>query len=409
MGDVALQNMPTLPEPVAPPATVAERVNVMLLISSLEHGGAERQVVELANALDEERFDVTVCSLSEHIPLAAALRDRETRLVTVPRRGRYDFGVAWRLARVMRERAIQLVHCFLFDAEILGRMAARLSGARAVIASERNSDYQRPRFHEWCLRLTRSWFDVMIANSESGKRFNMRTLGIEPSRIHVIRNGVDVARFRPAEGQRIRRELKIPADAPVVGMVAAFKRQKRYEDFFRVAQIVLQRFPQAHFVSVGEPLRDNLQGSEDYHGEVRRALQSLPIGPRVHFLGRRDDMPDVYSMCDVTVLTSSREGTPNVLLESMACAVPVVATDVADNAHLMPGGDVGFVVKVGDVQDLAERVCYLLADPRRRRERGRIAREWIVREFSTSALARKTQEVYLNVLRSKSERRRTVA
>lgn len=378
--------------------TSGTRVPVMLLISSLEHGGAERQVVELANALDEKRFEVTVCSLSEHVPLAAGLRDADQRLVLVPRKRKYDAGVVWRLAKLMRERRIHLVHCFLFDAEMAGRLAARLARVPIVVSSERNSDYQRSRLQAWCLRATRSWFDLMIANSEAGKRFNMRTLDLPDSRIRVIRNGVDVSRFKPGHRMRVRRELGISSDAPVVGMVAAFKRQKRYEDFFGVAERVLRRFPEAHFLCVGEALRDNLQGSEDYHGEILRLATQPSFDGRVHFLGRRQDMPDVYNACDVTVLTSSREGTPNVLLESMACGIPVVATDVADNALLVPGGDIGFIVKVGEVQDMADRVGHLLGDPWKRLERGRVAREWIVRECSTAALARRTADTYNELL-----------
>ncbi len=385
-------------------AAQATPSRIMLLISSLEHGGAERQVTQLANHVDEKRFDLTVCSLSNHVPLAKELRDWERRLVIVPRRGRFNAGVVWRVARVMKQRQIDLVHCFLFDAEMIGRLAARIAGVCAVVASERNADYQRPRLHSWCLRLTRSWFDVMIANSEAGKRFNMRTQDLPAERIHVIRNGVDIHRFHPVGRMRLRALMGIPFDAPVVGMIANFKPQKRYEDFFRVAATVLRRFPRAFFVVVGEPLRDNLQGAEDYHAEIRKLVRSLGIEPRCRFLSQRNDMPDVYGLCDVTVLTSSREGTPNVLLESMACGVPVVATDVADNAYLVPGGDVGCIVNVGDVQETAERVCHLLGDPRKRRDRGKAAREWVVREFSSAALARKTEKVYTDLLESKRRR-----
>ncbi len=379
----------------------ADRVRVMLLISSLEYGGAERQVIELANQLDEDRFEVTVCSLSEEVPLATALRDRDTRLRIVPRRSRWDFGLVFRIARLMRERRIDLVHAFLFDAEITARLAARWVGVRGIVASERNTNYRRPMWHWLLMRLTRSWFDVMVANSQAGRAFNMRTLGIDGSRIPVIRNGVDVLKFRPVDGSTLRRRLGISVKAPVVGMVAAFKRQKRHADFFQVAQRVLERFPEAWFVCVGEPLRDNLQGAEDYHQEMRECVSKLQIGHRCLFLGHRGDMPEVYGLCDVTVLTSSREGTPNVLLESMACSVPIVATDVADNQHLVPGSDDGSIVPVGDIAGMAERVCHLLADPRRRKERGRAAREWVMREFSTAALARKTEAVYLDVLRRK--------
>lgn len=375
------------------------RLNVLLLISSLEHGGAERQVIELANQLDERRFDTTVCSLSAHVPLASALRDADSRLHVIPRRSRLDTRIVFRVARLMKERRIDLVHAFLFDAEIIGRLAAFWARVPAVIASERNTDYQRPMLHYLGLKATQPLFDVMIANSESGKRFNIRTLGLPPGRIHVIRNGVDIMKFRPFIEVGVRRGWGIPITAPLVGMVAAFKQQKRHGDFFRMAKLVLQRFPEARFVCVGEPLRDNLQGAGVYHREMLATVSALGLKQRVIFAGCRKDMPEVYNACDVTVLTSSREGTPNVLLESMACGVPIVATNVADNIHLVPGGDMGSIVEVGETEAMAERVCKLISDPHRRKEKGRSAREWVIREFSTIALARKTEAVYFDVLR----------
>lgn len=378
------------------------KIHVLLLISSLEYGGAERQVIELANQLEAHVFETTVCSLSEHVPLATELRDAAHRLEIVPRRGRFDFGVVRRLARLMRRRRIQVVHTFLFDAEIVGRLAAKLARVPVVIASERNADYKRPFLHTLALRLTQSCFDVMIANSLAGKRFNVRTLGLDPARIRVIRNGVDVVRFRPGHGLAVRKQLGIPMSAPVVGMVAAFKRQKRHGDFFQMAQRVLRRFPDAWFVCVGEPLRANLQGAEDYHREMRERVGSLGIAHRCVFAGHRADMPAVYRMLDVTVLTSSREGTPNVLLESMACGVPIVATNVADNEHLVPGGDVGSIVGVGEVEEMADRVCRLLADSHLRRQRGRAARQWVLHRFSTAAMARKAGAVYREVLHRKA-------
>lgn len=405
-------------------------IGVMLLISSLEAGGAERQVIELARAMDRRRFRPVICSLSEHVPLAAGLSD-DVELIVVPKRWKFDLTVVTGVARILAKRRIRIVHAFLFDAEMVGRLAGRIGRHPVVISSERNTDYRRPPIHAACFSLTRTLSDGWIANSHSGKRFLMRTMGIARDRIHVVHNGVDVDRFRPVKtgakvpnhegapgesragspchekaeslchvtnGNRVREELGIPAGDRVVGMVASFKRQKNHHHFFRMARQVLERFPNTWFFCVGEPLRDNQQGAEDYHREMRTLLEKSGLGDRCRLLGVRGDMPEVYRACDVTVLTSSREGTPNVLLESMASGVPVVATDVSDNAYVVPEGRGGFVVPLGDVASMSERVRRLLENDDLRERMGRSARAWVEETFAPATLAERTQAIYNELL-----------
>ena len=203
----------------------------------------------------------------------------------------------------------------------------------------------------------------MIANSHSGKRFVSKDLGIPGDEVHVVHNGVDVVRCRPGDRGKVRRELGIADDDFVVGMIANFKPQKNHAQFFRMAERVLKRFPRAWFVCVGEPLRNNYKGGEDYHREMCALLERTSVKDRLLLLGVRHDMPDVYNTCDVTVLTSHHEGTPNVLLESMACGVPVVATDVSDNAYVVSDGQTGFIVPLNDAETTAHRGGDLLACP----------------------------------------------
>jgi glycosyltransferase involved in cell wall biosynthesis len=383
-------------------ATYAEKpLAVMLLISGLEHGGAERQVIELHKAMDRRRFEPFICSLSDHVPLAQNLQ-RGRDLVIVPKRWKYDASTIVRVGQLARARGVSVIHSFLFDAEIVARALRRTHVVPVVIASERNTDYAIGPLKSACLSMTRSWFDAMIANSAAGKNFNVRTVGIAPERIHVIRNGVDVERFRPTDGGALRARLGIPEHAPLVGMIASFKRQKRHHDFFHAASQLLQHVPDAWFMCVGEPLRDNQQGAGDYHAEMRHLVRSLGLEARMRFAGNQEDMPAAYGACQVTVLTSSREGTPNVLLESMACEVPVVATNIADNAVIVPDNEVGFIVPLGQPDQVADRLARLLRDGARRTAMGRAARAWVTREFSTLTLARRTEDVYTQVLRQRS-------
>ncbi len=384
---------------------------VMLLTSSLEHGGAERQAVELARHLDRDRFDPFICSLSRNVPLADRLPDRSRDLVIVEKRWKFDATTVARVARLLSRERVSIVHAFLFDAEITGRLAARLARVPVMIGSERNSDHGRPRIHSVLLRATRGLCSAVIANSNAGKRFAIKDMGFASEKVHVVYNGVDIEVFRRRDAGEVRERYGVDAGAPVIGMVASFKPQKNHPMFLQMARRVRDRFPEARFLLVGGQLADStgrvfsLKPGAGFHGdvgaytlEVGGLMDELDLRRSCVLAGRTHEMSNVYSACDVVVLTSRHEGTPNVMLESMACGVPVVATDVADNAYVIPEGKVGYVVALDDADAMAARVCELLEDSARRAAMGRAARSWVEQEFTTKSLARNTEAVYSALL-----------
>src|SRR5262249_44295278 len=142
------------------------------------------------------------------------------------------------------------LHCFLFDAEVVGRLAGRLTNVPVVIASERNSDYPPMLVKDRIQRLTRPIVDLMIANSYAGNRYAVGHLGFQRDRVVVVHNGVDTERFSPSDRATARDRLGIPADAPVVGMFASFKEQKNHGMYFRVARRILERHRNTWFLCV---------------------------------------------------------------------------------------------------------------------------------------------------------------
>lgn len=156
----------------ASPDSRPRPIVVCFLISSLEYGGAERQVVELVRSFDRHHVIPFVCSLSPKVPLASSLPAIDKDLCIIEKHGRFDFTTVFRVARLLRERRADVVHAFLLDAEITARLAAPLARVPVVVASERNTDYVRPAWHKVALRLTQPLFDVMVANAHAGKAFN---------------------------------------------------------------------------------------------------------------------------------------------------------------------------------------------------------------------------------------------
>lgn len=368
-----------------------------MVISDLEFGGAQRQVVELANHMDPARFDLHVVALHDYTPLADSLRDAARRLHVIQRRGKFDFTVVTRLRALLKELGASVVHGYLFDAEIAARLAGRLAGA-AVIGSERNTDYELKRINKIAYGLTRWGHDFTIANSRAGAAFNARLLGQPAAQYRVVYNGVDVNRFQPRDGAALRAELGLRPEHRVVGIMASFKPQKNHLLFIEAAARVVRAVPDARFLFVGDEL---FQGSCDSAETKRKMLARVEaLGLKAHclFVGNRPDVERYYNVCDVTALSSLFEGTPNAALESMASGVPVVATDVSDHRYVIPEGRAGHVVPLGDAGLLAGKISQLLLDDAARKEMSRTARAWAAQEFSATRLAERTGDVYDEVL-----------
>jgi glycosyltransferase involved in cell wall biosynthesis len=242
--------------------------------------------------------------------------------------------------------------------------------------------------------------DLIVANSNAGMQFSSRLFGYRPSQCRVIHNGVDTRRFHPHDEQALRRELGIGDQEFVVGIFASFKKQKNHPLFFGAARRVLQRLPQTRLLLAGDELYGGMQGSNAYKRNMNRLVDELDIRKRCLFLGNRHDVDRLYCLCDLTILPSLFEGTPNVALESMACGIPVIATQVSDNAQIVPDGRAGYVIPLGDEVALYERICQLLEDSARRRQMGQEARAWVESEFSVARLVDKTARVYQDALDS---------
>jgi len=373
-------------------------VCVVLVAENLDYGGAERQVIELANNLDCDRFDVHVCALSDYVPLSSKLRDAERRLHIIKPLNRFDLTVILRLARLLRALKADVVHGYLYTADIVCRVAGRLAHTKAIIGSERNAFYRIRKRDFLGLKLTRRWVDTIIANSHAGAEYNASIYNRPDSDYRVVHNGVDIERFRPRHGATIRQELGIPPQCPVVGAFANFRPQKNHEMLFRAFSLVLERFPETRLLLVGGQPAQSKGALDGYVERIHRIADDLKLGQRCMFMGFQKDIEHLYAACDITVLSSRYEGNPNVLLESMACGIPFVATNVSDNEYVAKQGEVGHLVAVGDEVGMAHHMESLLGNPGFRYEMGQKARQWVASEFSTRRFAEKTAAVYLEAL-----------
>lgn len=392
----------TLIEPLSPaPAdTAAQRsrnavsrpLRVMFVHTYMPVGGAETLLVNLIRRLDRERFVPEVCCLKYPGPLGEVLA-REVPLHSHLLANKYDLRVLPRLTKLLRRRQIDaVVTVGAGDRMFWGRLAARLAGVPVVLTALHSTGW--PDCVGRLNRMLTPITDGFIAVAQEHDRYLREVEGFPAEKVFIIPNGVDVERFQPRPADPCLREaVGLPPGAPVVGIVAALRPEKRHEVFLRVAARVLREIPQCRFVIIGDGER---------RAELEQLSQSLNMVPAVHFLGTRSDVPELISLMDVVVLTSKMEANPVTILEAMACAKPFVAPRVGSIPDTILDGLTGYLAEPQDEAGLAHGVLRLLRDPAAAARFGQAGRQRVVEHYSLERMVKGYEELITRLHQNKS-------
>jgi glycosyltransferase involved in cell wall biosynthesis len=372
------------------------RVPVLTFLTNFLIGGTERQVVNLVQNHDRDRFDVHLACFHRRGPLLDEIDTERLRLTDYPIRSLPSPRTLWqqgRLARYVHRCGIRLVHSFGFYANVFAVSAARLGGAAVVVASIRDTGDHLGPLQRALQKLVCRGADHVLVNAIAVKQVLVRQ-GYNPSRISVIPNGIDTSRFRGRSATTgLRRELGVPERARLVVAVCRLNKLKGIEYFLDAAALLLRRFPDVRYMIVGDSI------SQAYRDELQARATALGLGECARFTGFRSDVPALLSEASVSVLPSLSEGLSNVVLETMAAGVPVVATSVGGTPEMVEEGVTGLLVAPRDAVALAEAIGSLLADPERAGAVGTAGREWVAQRFSLEAMVRGTEALYERLLR----------
>lgn len=363
--------------------------------------GQTTHVLSLARGLDRRQYCVTVVLPANLQRSIAAFRQSDVEVVPLPLR-----KVAWPpravfgLARLIRRRDVDIVHVHSQEAGLLGRVVARMAGARGVIYTPQTIDIRRVRWHRLYVlieRILAHATDAIVSVNEPDRRRLIRW-GIPPHKIVTIPNGIDLSAEVPSivEGpihvEGPRRALGLDQDRPLVMQVARLSAQKDPLAFVEGAALVVRQRPDAQFALVGEgPLR----------GAVAARIQELGLVGQVHLSGWRDEASKLMAAADVVTLTSRWEGAPYTLLEAMAWSRPVVATAVNGCPEIVVDGGTGFLVPPGDTTTWAGRIIDLLEDPAMAAAMGRAGRRRVEERFSLRAIVARIESLYQQVAQTR--------
>jgi glycosyltransferase involved in cell wall biosynthesis len=376
-----------------------DAVKVMKFVRAFFPGGTERQFVNLALALEPSRLAVHFGCLRRSGELLEEIDargipvfDYDVRTFRHPR----VISAQFRLARDIRRHGIAIVHTYGFSANVFGIPAAKLAGAR-VVASIRDMGVYLSTTQRHVQRLICRFADHILVNATAIRDWLVED-GYDGSRITVVPNGIDLGRFaQPRIAGSVHRELGLPVDAPLIGVVGRVTRLKGIEDFLSAAAMIAARFPAARFLIVGDGFA--VQGrtvvpDEAYMGELTSLAAQLGLQDRVVFTGFRADVERILAELSVSVLPSLSEGLSNALLESMAAGLPVVASRVGGTGEAVEDGENGLLVPPSDPHAIADAVCRLLDGPSLALRLGHAAHRSVAERYSMNRVAESTSRIY---------------
>jgi glycosyltransferase involved in cell wall biosynthesis len=373
-------------------------VRVVHIITGLDTGGAEMMLLRLLERLSPE-FEQQVISLTGAGPVADRLKADGIPVMALGMSSSLPDPFALiRLVRHLRRRKPNVVQTWLYHADLVGGIAARLAGVRALAWNIRNNDLSPDQTKTrtrvvigWLARLS-GWLPARIVCCSKAARKTHEALGYDKNRFAMIPNGFDLQRFKPDLEARasVRAELGIPSDATLVGLMARLDPQKNHAGFLVAAGLTHRVRPEVHFLLAG-------RGVDEANMQLASQVSAAGVEAVTHMLGERHDVPRLTASLDIAALASWGEAFPNVLGEAMACGVPCVATDAGDSAFII--GDTGRVVPRGDMVSLAHAWLELLDMPAAQRTAlGAKACDRVAQNFDMSVIAGRYAALYREIV-----------
>jgi glycosyltransferase involved in cell wall biosynthesis len=372
---------------------------VLFILPSLRAGGAETQTVDLVNGILPGVSEKYLLCFDPGLDLRGRLDEAQVELVVVPRTKKFDLRVARRIARLIDERGIDVVHCSLMISLFWGWLGIQMSRRRpplvaalhTTVNATRRADVFDLLVFQWLLKQCARVIFVCHAQQAHWVR-KMPSLAVNST---VVHNGVDTYRFKrglvaPA-ASTLRERLSLHGRKVIVH-IAGFRPEKGHSLLVDAFAELCRQSNDSVLVFAGDGVLRN---------EIEDKVRYLGLVESTRFLGVVPDVRPVLEIADCSVIPSAAESFSMAMLESLAMEVPVVTTDVGGLREAVIQGTTGLIVPAHDRDALAEALRQCLADDDLRRGMGHAGRELVGTQFERLTMLQKTGDILLNVISSK--------
>lgn len=379
-------------------------VKILHLIPTLASGGAERQLVNLVSTTSGKKVNHVVCVIGESGFFAPSIREAGCKVIELDISAKHPFlRAASKFRRVVAEEKPDVIHSWLYDANISARLSGLLNGRIPVITSLQSPDYAPEA------RLAGNWnpykvralrmidkFTAMLKKpyfvpcSESVKKSYQFHYGIDEDKTQVIYNSVNPDLLTASENdlKRLRRELMIPADAFVYLNVGRLDRPKNHKLLLEAFQKALPEVPNSYLLIVGAGDLDN---------ELKKQAEDFQINEKVLFLGRRNDIGALLEIADVFIFPSLFEGLGIALVEAMFKSLACIASKIEVFEEVIADGETGLLIDPTSVEELKDAMIELYKNKDLRKSLGVNAFQQAQSKFNAAVTAKQWEDFYQRV------------
>lgn len=364
---------------------------ILYIIENTSFGGGERAFAQVINGLDKEKYEVYVaCGNNE---LFIEKIKNKTKVFTLNLSNRFNPTIISKLTKIMKTEKIQIIHSQGARADFFARISAKLSKVPLVISTIAmpvegfNVNWMKKTIYIALDRFTEKFVHKFIVVSEVLRERLIKIHKIAPEKVIVIPNGVEIEEYNPdrIDSFKIRNELSLDNNTCIIGAIGRLVWQKGLEYFIESAKFVLEVFSNAKFLIVGE-------------GELKNKLENLAkqlkLDNNILFLGFRKDISEILGNLDIFVLPSIREGMPIIILEAMAMAKPIVASNIEGVREQIINDKTGVLVPAKNPKALAEAIISLIKDKEKAKNIGNNAREIVKEKFIVEKMVKEHEKLY---------------
>ncbi len=367
-------------------------VKVVRIITWLPYGGIEKKIVDVLSMLNRKKFNPIVCCLRNKKGVyEEELKKRDIKVYKLNFKSRLDPVELFKLINLLKRENIKIIHSHMYRANIPSILAGKLTNVPVIIPQVHNIEEWKSKREFILERLLYPLSSKIVTVSDAVKKFEIKNTNITPNKFFTIYNGVDLEKYKSLESekQRLRKEFGIKGK--VIGMIARLYPQKGHIYLLTAAKEILKEMPEVKFLIIGAGPLDTY---------LEHKTKELGIYKNFIFTSGVKEVLKYYGLIDISVLSSEIEGFSNVILESMAYGIPVVATRVGGNPEAIIDGETGFLVNYGNSSELAKKITTLLKDEKLHGEMGRKAKER-ASLFSLDKMVADVEKLYDELLRVK--------
>ncbi|KPJ69808.1 hypothetical protein AMJ44_02210 [candidate division WOR-1 bacterium DG_54_3] len=368
------------------------KIRIVHIVLSMNQGGLENGIVNLANNMRGSIFENIICCLSEGGEFIKRLNN-SVKVVTMHKKPGNDLSLYLRLIRLLIEFRPAVVHTRNW-AGIDGIICAKMARVPIIIHGEHGFETKDLLRQDKKRRLIRkiilsTMVNRVVTVSQNLKNRLFNELGIPLKKIVHIPNGVDAKKFRPKEKETIRQRIGFNEDSFIVGIIARLDPIKNHRTLIYAFKEISNVYSDVELIIVGDgPLRQMLE----------QEVNKLNIEGKVVFLGKKSGVSEIYNIFDVFVLSSLNEGMSNTILEAMATGIPVIASNVGGNPELVVDGETGLLFPPQDVSSLLECIKGYILNPSCKHGHGDNARRRVLEKFTIDRMVKSYEQLYLDLV-----------